>query len=963
MVIKLKEGLVQAAIYIVLLLSFTSPLRAQSIINFERIPFSADDRIVAGFNGSTVQKVRMSTALFDNDTDIMTKARDIQLHFISQNWSTQLQPTSILADDYQALMDGISIERGPATDFILYKSYPGAAHARITLKKNSIWGYFKVKGLLYFIVPHPSTPGHHFIYSGENFTGDDVVFCDKFTPDEISILNLKRTLDTPTGSTECLQVRFAQAYDSGMVSRYGSSATLSQWGQSILNVVEGIYTDAFTVDVDFNLAVESFAPTITLDFNSSIYLNNFKNWANGNGFGTLDYDAANLWTSITFSDGVRGRARAIGGMCSDDRYTICSDWRGPTTVPPGTVDMAWYSVLQSHELGHLFGMYHNDDPAMSNIMEPNLDVLANEFSDVSKLYFESSLPSYTCLGTCQCIEIIQATPINCSNSGNTHDFEILVAHEASTGSFTVTGGGVQSTFNYTTSPQTIILADVNTNISMLIVEDDTDANCIDTAVVTLPPTPSFTYSVLSPPYCIGMVPGNQVITSTVSESYGTIEIELLGDAQSANQQAAQILDNNGNVVMDWPKGTFAANGTTIVTSDPLNLNDAPFTMIMSDSRGDGLGDGCTGSGNEGYEIRDGQGNIIRAFGALPKSTLVGCSGNDATSELTTVTPALNSSAAGQFSGPGISDPNISDGTANFDASGLSAGQHTILYEFDTENGCLTEEILVTIAPDCGCGDLSISVLLEGAYDSTQAEMHVALNQFHLLPGQDPTSSTSIGAMTLGTPTPIAQPYAIAPWNHNGTEGSTLGDPTTNPGSSPYPSEVTDWVLVSVREGDSLATSEIWQCAMTLNKTGIIPWPQSYCPCLNLEDNTNYYVLIEHRNHLPIMSPGILHTTSSSLAYDFTQNQSWILESSPGNFQGEGQKLIGTKYVMYAGNENQSIGIDARTIIDQSDDTSWKTNMGDRFEYLNSDFSLDGDTNAKDNALRINNDSIQTFIPF
>ena len=135
--------------------------------------------------------------------------------------------------------------------------------------------------------------------------------------------NLSR-LTTTTGGSLCRKLQVAQVYDASMISRYGGNASTSAIGVSILNMVEGVYTGQFTMDIQFELVAEAFDPGITTDPSSFVYLDNFEAWANAGGFGTLDYDMANLWTNQGFSDGVRGRASSIGGICTNNRYTILS---------------------------------------------------------------------------------------------------------------------------------------------------------------------------------------------------------------------------------------------------------------------------------------------------------------------------------------------------------------------------------------------------------------------------------------------------------------------------------------------------------------------------------------------------------------------------------------------------------------------------------------------------------------
>jgi hypothetical protein len=254
-----------------------------------------------------------------------------------------------------------------------------------------------------------------------------------------------------------------------------------------------------------------------------------------------------------------------------------------------------------------------------------------------------------------------------------------------------------------------------------------------------------------------------------------------------------------------------------------------------------------------------------------------------------------------------------------------------------------------------CPDIIVKVLLEGPYDSGSGLMTTTLNEFHVLPGQDPTQSSNPGAQILGMAAPPGQPYNIAPWNWMGDEGDSYGDGS---GDRVYDATVTDWILVSVRENDSLPTSEVWKCAGLLYNDGTVVFPPE-CDCGNAIDTVNsYYIVVEHRNHLPVMST-LIQLENGELNFDFTQNQSWIF-SLGGMPIGEGQKLIGSTYVMHAANSEQ---LSARIDINASDDAVWLMENSTIFQYKAADHNLDGDVNATDEFIWIINNSTFTLLPF
>jgi hypothetical protein len=266
--------------------------------------------------------------------------------------------------------------------------------------------------------------------------------------------------------------------------------------------------------------------------------------------------------------------------------------------------------------------------------------------------------------------------------------------------------------------------------------------------------------------------------------------------------------------------------------------------------------------------------------------------------------------------------------------------------------CDTTIIIVNVV----CPTVAIQVFLEGPYDTVaQNEMFTTLNYYHVLPGQDPDLSENMGAQLLGVAAPPGQPYNTAPWNWSGTEGDDYGD---GAGDIPYPETVVDWVLVSVRETDSLAANEVWKCAGLLHSDGTVEFPEQ-CECAHpLQNGNDYYIVVEHRNHLPIMSYKQI-MTGNVLSHDFTQSDSWIYEFMNIPL-GSGQKEIDGTYMMFAGNSEQ---LSARVDINSSDDAQWIEDNSAIFTYVLGDHNLNGDTNATDEFIWIINNSTFTLLPF
>jgi len=235
-------------------------------------------------------------------------------------------------------------------------------------------------------------------------------------------------------------------------------------------------------------------------------------------------------------------------------------------------------------------------------------------------------------------------------------------------------------------------------------------------------------------------------------------------------------------------------------------------------------------------------------------------------------------------------------------------------------------------------NLEITVFLEGACEETCDEMTTVLNVDRgLLPGQNPTSGLAI-------PTPAGQPYQAAPWNYTGIEGE-------NWTSAYYSNEIVDWVLVSVRSGTAKST-ELETKAGLLKKTGEVIFME---PFNNLSDFTQAYIVVEHRNHLPIMTPTAVSLSDNKMVYDFTAGNSYTTGTGSGQINKNG------KWLMISGNGKQSGGTE-RYDLNGNDKITWDTQNGKFDQYFDGDFNLDGDVNGQDKIFWGNHNGKFTDVP-
>jgi hypothetical protein len=239
-------------------------------------------------------------------------------------------------------------------------------------------------------------------------------------------------------------------------------------------------------------------------------------------------------------------------------------------------------------------------------------------------------------------------------------------------------------------------------------------------------------------------------------------------------------------------------------------------------------------------------------------------------------------------------------------------------------------------------------------------MRTDLNDLRVLPGQtleDPFFGNKYS--------PPGQPYNIAPWNYMGTEGDSF-DSGGNPmnGDAGYPETVVDWVLVSLR-ADAIGTGgPVCQAAALLHSNGYIDFVEPF-DCCDLDLQDSFYLVIEHRNHLIVMShvklPIVPGPDSSTITYNFTQQLSY--EDDPFGFGVFSQmEILPGVFAMFAGNGDQTVSGQSDTDINLDDRTYWEGDNGDIGEYRIGDYNLNGDTNFNDRLTWERNNGKFTSVP-
>lgn len=220
--------------------------------------------------------------------------------------------------------------------------------------------------------------------------------------------------------------------------------------------------------------------------------------------------------------------------------------------------------------------------------------------------------------------------------------------------------------------------------------------------------------------------------------------------------------------------------------------------------------------------------------------------------------------------------------------------------------------------------LDLKVLLEGPYNGTNLG----------------TSLNTNGVI------PLAQPYSASPWNYTGTE-AVAEIPNVS---------VVDWVLIELREtpGDaSTATSATVigrQAGFLLSDGSVVGTDGSTDLNFSLVVTENLYVVVMHRNHLPVMSASALQSTGGVYTYDFT--------TAASQAYGNGHKEIGSGVWGMIGGD----GLSDSQINNGDKNDVWAVQAGTG-GYLAGDFNMDAQANNGDkNDIWVPNSGLGGQVP-
>jgi hypothetical protein len=203
--------------------------------------------------------------------------------------------------------------------------------------------------------------------------------------------------------------------------------------------------------------------------------------------------------------------------------------------------------------------------------------------------------------------------------------------------------------------------------------------------------------------------------------------------------------------------------------------------------------------------------------------------------------------------------------------------------------------------------VNLRLLLEGAYKS----------------GSMATTLQASGFL------PSSQPYNTAPWTYTGGESVAS-----------VPAGIVDWILLEVRSGTGPATRVARRAAFLKSDGSVVDTNGSTRVAIPGIAAGSYYLVVQHRIHIAVMSASPVALNDSTALYDFTNGLSKY-------FGGEAKNLGGGKFGLFAGDYSSDGFIDATDFVG-TDNELFQNG------YRKSDLNMDGFIDASDFVFPDNN---------
>jgi PKD repeat protein len=296
----------------------------------------------------------------------LKKELDFSLDFPGiESLDIVLRKNNLLSEDYKTI---IATESGESIiDEIKHITFEGNvtnepnSTIRLTITNDIIHGIISTNTKEYFIEPLQYITGEEnrnifVVYETEDLILDASTNCGvtKLQKIKDTLKNNSRSRDVG----DCFRVEIVLASDESAVSAVGSSASsMEVYNIALMNTVVPYFKDfEFDTNVELVLVGQYISTSTATDpytvdcTNCTIneQLENFRDWGNNGGFGSIDYDLAHNITNHFPPPGTVGLAYL--GVVGSTFYNY-----GVSNI----MDATWLTFI--HELGHNFGMDHSFD--------------------------------------------------------------------------------------------------------------------------------------------------------------------------------------------------------------------------------------------------------------------------------------------------------------------------------------------------------------------------------------------------------------------------------------------------------------------------------------------------------------------------------------------------------------------------------------------------------------------------
>jgi len=230
----------------------------------------------------------------------------------------------------------------------------------------------------------------------------------------------------------------------------------------------------------------------------------------------------------------------------------------------------------------------------------------------------------------------------------------------------------------------------------------------------------------------------------------------------------------------------------------------------------------------------------------------------------------------------------------------------------TDNmGCQGTDDIMINTHTCPGLSLDAAVLLQGAYDNA-----------------------GIMDTQLNTILPLSQPYNVDPWFYNGNE--TL---------SAIPPQMVDWILIELRDMNDFTRVLDKKAGLLLNDGSIVNVNLNGGLEFNCVVTGNYYIVIRHRNHMPVMSaipynmpyPGTLDFRDIINHPPYGGAQDALIELQTGHW-GMLSGDLNQNYVLKYSGSNNDRGPVLQRIVNVTGSTSITSTTNG---YYPEDLNMDG----------------------